>query len=113
MRNDFQEAFDAIEDINEELYEAMYQLHGEFDENVMHEIELELLTNGDTSIIEFAGFQIWSSEDDEREYIDENEDIREPLKPFLRAKMNSKITFWAEVLTKLKAYRKEWRTLND
>jgi len=111
MRNDFQEAFDAIEDINEELAETICKY--KFDPEAYHEMELDVYIDGSEISVEFAGVIIWNNNNDDRKYIDEKNNIKEPLISFLRSKIDIQITFFARVLENLKTDRKEWRTLND
>lgn len=47
-------------------------------------------TDGLCVIIKFLGNTIWSSENDERDYVD-NEDEYEPLAPFLRRERDKMI----------------------
>jgi|GEM_PF-4819853 hypothetical protein len=41
--------------------------------------------------IEFLGINIWNTVDDDREYIDEDNDIRVPLEDHLRKRINEEI----------------------
>ena len=47
-------------------------------------------TDGFASVIEFMGHVLWSTEDDDRDYIEETDDF-EPLAPFVRRKFNELI----------------------
>jgi len=73
-------AFDArkiceiVDNINVGLYE---QLKNE-------DIYLEFISNGDHHIIKFIGLHIWDSENDERDYIDEETDIKEDLEKYIK-----------------------------
>ena len=47
--------------------------------------DLTVSTNGFCSIVEFCGIQLWSSDGDDRPYIDESdEDARMPIEQHLR-----------------------------
>ena len=46
--------------------------------------DLTVKSNGLMYIVEFIGLQIWNSDDDMRDYIDEEEDIRVPIEDHLR-----------------------------
>ncbi|KKL81332.1 hypothetical protein LCGC14_1995800 [marine sediment metagenome] len=82
----FKEILHAVEDINQEIYEFFEEKYGE-----TFPI-LELQTDGFASVITFMGnYQLWTSEDDEREYIDEDKDEYEPFEPYLRRKTQEMI----------------------
>jgi len=77
---------DLVEDINFKMYE----IFGE--DSYLYELSIE--TNSTSSIIKYLGFVIWSSEDDEREYL-EDKDEYEDLEIFLHKQIkmvNEKIT---------------------
>ena len=74
----------VVYNINEELYTSSE------DFCVENGIGLEFSTDGYASIIEFMGHVLWSTENDEREYIEETDDY-EPLAPFVRHKFNELI----------------------
>jgi hypothetical protein len=80
------EVIDAIASINSDIFE---KTDNEF-------IELELKTNGMGAIIYFCGIQIWFSEEDERDEINENGD-HEPLEPFLRKRVNEIIELFIKI----------------
>lgn len=48
-------------------------------------------TDGYVQLITFMDFVLWNDDDDERDYIDEEDDY-EPLEPFIRQKFNELIT---------------------
>ena len=52
---------------------------------------LELCSNSYCIIIEFLGMQIWTSDWDSREYVDEDNDIYESLDTYLRREINNEI----------------------
>ena len=52
-------------------------------EDVSHLYLLEFLSNGDACCIEFLGIQLWNSEDDEREYDDDNDRHAESIEKFV------------------------------
>ncbi len=76
-----------VETLNEEIDDKF------FDKN-LHEEELtgyiyfDYRTNGEQHSISFMDACLWSSEDDLRECIDDEEDEYEPLEPFLRREAN-------------------------
>lgn len=77
------EIIDAVETINNRIYETInpdwYDRHSQDDYNYP---ELNIQSNGCAAIITFMAVTIWSSEDDEREFIEEKNDY-EPFEPFL------------------------------
>jgi len=48
-------------------------------------------SNGYTVIVEFLGIMIWNNDDDERDYIDEEKDIKVPLEGWLRKRIMEEI----------------------
>jgi hypothetical protein len=74
----------VVYNINSELYEMSE------DFCVENGIGLSFSTDGYASVIEFMGHVLWSTENDEREYIEETDDY-EPLAPFVRRKFNELI----------------------
>ena len=73
---DWREAVEAVEDINYNIWDNL----GLKDDYCPY---LELSTNGDTILVKFLGEVLWNSEDDYRDYIDEENSAREPLKDYL------------------------------
>jgi len=88
MSYSIKETVDAIDNINGDLFEKTDN----------ESIIVELKTTGCVTIIEFCGISIWSSEDDDRQYIDQIDEY-EPIEPFLRKKVNEVI----ETITKIKS----------
>jgi hypothetical protein len=72
------EIIEAIADLNCEIYD---QIENDY-------IYLEYSTNSFSDIIDFLGIQIWNSENDERRYIDEENDVKEDLEIYLRKEIN-------------------------
>lgn len=78
-----QEAIDAVAKINGDIQEQT-----EEDSSTTY-IFLVLKIFGEETIVEFAGINIWSSENDEREYEDDGKDIiYGPLEHYLRREIN-------------------------
>jgi len=73
-----------VYNINTELYELSEDFCVEYG------VGLQFSTDGYASVIEFMGYVLWSTEDDEREYIEDKDDY-EPLAPFVRRKFNELI----------------------
>lgn len=71
------EYLETIENLNAELFD-------EFKEPLY---EFEYSTNGYCHIISFNGTQLWSSELDDREWIEEKNDY-EPFEPYIRRVFN-------------------------
>lgn len=80
-----------IEDINQEIHDSE-----EYPDQYTEFTLLEYRTNGYASIILFFGEQIWSSEDDNREY-DEETDVYEPLENYLRREINKFISLISNI----------------
>ena len=78
MDKTIDEAIKVIELLNEEIYDV-----------IMNEdmAPFELRSIGHANMITFLDIRIWSSEEDEREYIDEPQcEIYEPIEQYLRRK---------------------------
>ena len=84
------EAITAVENINQDIHES-----GDFEDLSF----LEYRTNGYGELVLLFNQQLWSSEDDERKYVDEEEDIREPLEPYLRKEAQKLIDLIAGIKT--------------
>ena len=65
---------DVVETINQEIYE---HTDAEY-------IEAVLSTLGWGDYVDFCGIRVWDSETDDRLYIDEENDIKEPIDLHLR-----------------------------
>jgi hypothetical protein len=74
----FEEIIKAIERINDKLWE---QTNDEC-------IYLEYSTNYYYDFVKFLDMVIWSSDNDMRKYIDEENDIQEDLEVYLRREVN-------------------------
>jgi len=68
---------EIVRELNISLYEQHYET----------EVGFEYCTNGFMSSISIGGFNIWNSEDDDREWIEEENDY-EPFLPFIKNKFN-------------------------
>ena len=77
-----QEVFGIVNDINADIYEANEDIVEEYG------IYLEILTNGDTIIVQYLGCIIWNSENDERDFINEKDEY-EDLNGFIRKSINN------------------------
>ena len=73
-----QELSDIVEKINNEIYEII---------DGLDYIYAELKTDGDMVYINFLDIEIWSSEDDMRDFDDDN-DCWEPMGGYLRRMIN-------------------------
>ncbi len=72
------EALRSVEKLNQEVYEYFERYGLSFP-------LFELKTDGFSIIINFMGqHRLWSSDEDEREYINEEADEYEPLEQYLR-----------------------------
>lgn len=72
-----EEIIGVVEDLNIEIYEK----------SKLEYIYLEYMTNGFASKIQFLGIAIWTDQEDDRIY-DEEEDSYEPLDEYLRRTIN-------------------------
>ena len=59
-----------------------YMLQDIYGDKYMGDLHFELQTSGDCSIINFCGYPLWNSEDDEREWL-ENKNDYESLEDYL------------------------------
>ena len=80
------EFLEAVNDLNQELYEKVGEIGAEF----------SYTANGYFDIINFGEIMIWNSELDEREWIEEKNDY-EPLKPFLKRMLSQEVDKLVEV----------------
>jgi len=71
---------EIINELNQELYEKV----GETDRDFSY------TTNGYVNIVNFGEIMIWSSETDERKWIEYKNDY-EPFKPFIKRMYNREI----------------------
>ena len=85
---DISQIEDIVGGLNQDIYE---QIECDY-------TYLEVSSNSYCIVIEFLGEQIWSSEDDEREFVDEENDVYESLYGFLVRKIKQKI----ELLSRIK-----------
>ncbi len=72
---DIKEVDNIVSQLNEEIYDMT-----EFD----YWFPVSLLTNGDIIIVNYFDMCIWDSENDEREYIENDVDDYGPLMPYLK-----------------------------
>ena len=92
--NIFEEAYKAVEIINELIQTNIWEddfIPEKFVkrlEDVSHNYMLGFASNGDACVIDFLGQQIWSSEDDEREYDDDKDCHAESIDKFVFNEMN-------------------------
>ena len=58
-------------------------------------------SNGSCIIIDFIGIRIWDSENDDRDYIDDGHNhIYEPIRNFIRARINEEIEDLSKIVLK-------------
>ena len=81
---EFIEIRKAVDNINDDIFEQTEEL-----EEAIY-LTVGYFTYG-MFIIKFMGDVIWSSDDDDREYFDEEKDILEPLEGYLRRRIMEKI----------------------
>ena len=62
-----------------------------FEQTECEYFNVKVVSNGFCQIVEFIGIQIWSSEDDMRECVDEDECICEDLEAYLRREIRSEL----------------------
>lgn len=89
-----EEALKAVETINElinfNLFDKILLPEKSIKrlEDVSHNYMLGFASNGDACVIDFLGQQIWSSEDDDREYDDDNDCYAESIDKYIFNEMN-------------------------
>ena len=96
--------------MNEQLLEAIYtvdKLNNDFYDltNNSDVVPVTLVYGTYGFNIEFFGVSVWCSEDDYREYIDEENDIREPIFDFVIRELNN------TVLPTLKTFKKMYKEI--
>jgi hypothetical protein len=70
--------------LNQDMYETSPPQVAQF----LEENQISFNSNGDTIIISFLGVQLWNSDDDPREYLDENLGLyKVSLQQFIRGKI--------------------------
>jgi len=85
-----------VEEINQEIYEVASNGNGEFASFIEENTPLTFTSNGYSHAIDFFGYNIWCSENDERPY--ENEDDPElcdqmDLEKWIRQEIKRVFTF--------------------
>lgn len=75
------EIIETVYDLNCQIADAIEREYSEY-----YLFHLSITTDGFSTIVEYLGFTIWSSDDDERQEIEE--DVYEPLEVFLKRKIN-------------------------
>jgi len=75
-----------------EVEKVVGELNDEMHSQVDYDnIYLEVRSNSYCIVIEFLGIQLWTSDWDSREYLDEDKDIYESLDTYLRREINNEI----------------------
>jgi hypothetical protein len=85
MEELIREAIEAIDDLNGDIFEQLSDWNQSFAEE---QSLLTLRTDGNVLRVDFCGLQIWNSDDDERECVDEENDVRIDLLVHLRNEIN-------------------------
>lgn len=75
----YDDIIQIVNNVRNELYESLAD-----DDNIY---PLTIIIDSEISI-EFCGIEIWNSDNDEREYVDEENDIREHLENYLKKQIN-------------------------
>jgi hypothetical protein len=60
-------------------------------------INICYINGGYIDIIEFCGIEIWNSDNDNRRYVDEEMDIREPLEDYVRRTINEELVNFSNI----------------
>ncbi len=81
------DVIDAVQELNSRIYEKLDEPYYAF----------EARFDGDYTYVYFLGNCIWNSDEDMRDVIDEEEDIREPLIDFLGREAAHEITKLAQL----------------
>jgi len=71
----------AVQSIEEDIFEQTDAYY----------FNLSVKSNGFCQKVDFLGIELWSSEDDMREYIDEDEERYEPIEKFLRRELMNQL----------------------
>jgi len=93
-----EEAIETVESINDDIHENSYTDNEvESDLTILLEEGYPILTlnfagNAGFIIFFYDHYQLWCSEDDERDYINEDEEEYEPLKPYIQRKLKKLLT---------------------
>ena len=83
------ETMQAVESINADIYN-LNENEIKKNEDLICILNLCFLYTGEIYVVNFLGFPIWDSDNDEREYYEE-EDKYEPIESFLRRKVSELI----------------------
>lgn len=78
---EFEEIMDAVNTLEQEIFE---QTEG------MEYFNIVATSNGFCTRVSFIGIELWNSEDDQREYI-EDKDEYEPMETYLRRTINEEL----------------------
>jgi len=70
------------------IYEIQQDI---FNSSDIEYFNITMSTNAFNTLVDFCGIEIWNSEDDCREYVNEVEDIRESMNDYLRKQINREI----------------------
>lgn len=95
----FAEALKAVQNINDKL-ENLIGLEVPCGE-ALDFFRLNLHTDGNIIHVNFCGSRIWDSTNDERNYLDWNGEIYEPIETYLKRKMVEVLNMIKNLLEKL------------
>jgi len=62
-----------------------------FEQTGVEYFNISVLSNGFCQQVSFVGIELWNSNDDMREYVDENEEQYEPIEDFLRRTLRNEL----------------------
>ncbi len=62
-----------------------------FEQTGVDYFNISVLSNGFYQQVSFVGIELWNSDDDMREYVDEDEEQYEPIEGFLRRTLRNEL----------------------
>ena len=86
MKNDYveiKEILDVVTILEQEAYEAS--------DGKTEYLNFEVITNGNCTLVNFIGINLWNSEDDDRGF-DDKTNKYEPFEGYLRRRLNEELS---------------------
>lgn len=82
----------------QDLENAVFNIENDIYQSTTCEyFNMSLSSNGFVQAVSFCGIWLWDSEEDDREYIDEEEDIKIPIEQHLRKRLNEELAKLATI----------------
>lgn len=80
---DIQEIVEAVNSIEQDIFNSTNEEY----------YNISLVTNGNSSFVKFCGIDLWDSEEDQRQYLDVNDEgKRESIEDCLRRRLREELS---------------------